>query len=118
MPNITDLSCNRNWKQAVAFYLIWLAVTFIACFMISFMAALVLQNFNPDVEVAKKIARAIGEVIAFIGSTAMAIMIIMAKNIKGPKVIAYVLGTMFLALLGGLGGLIIPAHLTTKRKGA
>ena len=118
---LTNFAFDRNWKQAIGFYIAYfllvVAFTFVAAFVLATLigsggSAQAVQEHKQVLDSGVKA----GAVIAIIVSVVMMTLVIRAKKMGGFQVLLYLLGTLVLSVLaGGLGGLIIPAYLTTRK---
>ncbi|HEY4517353.1 MAG TPA: hypothetical protein VJI74_00500 [Candidatus Paceibacterota bacterium] len=116
--NLSNFSYERNWKEAVGFYLAWLFFTLLVAFLAGFFSGIVFSTLSPSTQLPFSLGVKIGTVFAVIISLTLGILIVKGKGtVKEFSSIILIVASGLLAIFfGGLGGLIIPAYLTTKKR--
>ena len=107
---LTNFHYQRNTKEAVGFYFAYLLLILITGVVISGGFNIIFKPINFALGVR------IGAMTAFVMSLSLSFLILKDKKLlKNFNCILLALVSGLLALfIGGLGGLIIPAYLTTK----
>ncbi|WP_201027842.1 hypothetical protein [Leptospira interrogans] len=114
---INDFAYQRNWKEAIVFYIVWLLITIISSGLISSISiglvGIVGLKFLP--EESFQIGIKIGNFIAVVSCFFISFTILKKKNLHTH--IGFILIGLFSGLLavilGGFGGLIPCLYLST-----
>lgn len=109
---LTDLSFQRNWKQAIAFYVVMLFTLFVVASVLGVLSAIIIGGSEGEMLVISKKA---GLLTSFVFSTGLAVLIVAKKSLEGVLDYFCVLLTALLSvLIGGIVSIIPVAYLTTR----
>ena len=106
--NLTDFGYKRDAKGAIGFYLAYLGLLLLLAMIIGALAGLMFQiSFKQGVQA--------GAIIAIIVSIALAVTVLKSKNQLGNfgYIMLILLSGVLAIFIGGIGGLIPVAYLTT-----
>lgn len=112
--NLTNFSYQRSAKEAVGFYLAYLLLSAIGNVFLSGVLGVATQDYFFDFQYGSKA----GNLLAIVISFGTSIVILKSKKLLGSFsliLLALVSGIMAV-FVGGLGGLIPAAYLTTRPK--
>lgn len=111
--NLTDFAYQRNTKEAIGFYLAYLVFIILISVLASIIIA-ILIGVNKDN--ASDFGLRLGTFFAVISSFGLGILVLKAKNNLNNfgLLLLVILAGLIAFFLGGLGGLIPVAYLTTK----
>lgn len=108
--NLINFSYQRNTKEAIGFYMAYLALMVATAIILGSMGSLVTQNntFNFGLR--------IGNIVAIIVSLGLSFIILKDKKLLGNFgfILLILLSGLLAIFFGGLGGLVPAAYLTTK----
>ena len=108
--NLTSLGYQRSTKEAFGFYLAYLVLIMIVGAMLAGTLGVAMQNNTFDFGLR------VGSVIAAIASTGVSFFILKEKKLLGnfSFILLALLAGLLALFIGGLGGLIPAAYLTTR----
>jgi hypothetical protein len=114
--HLTDFGYKRNNKEALGFYLVYLVlfvlIGAVVAAIIGIATNTIPQNFNDTFTKGEEA----GAIIVGLGSAALSITILSAKNeSRYGFVLLALIGGVLCLFGGGLFGFIIPAYFTTLR---
>lgn len=104
---LTNFSYQRTTKEAIGFYLAYLGALMIISAVLGAILSVIVQN---------NVGFKVGVVVAIIASTGISFWIIKEKNLLNhfEMILLALLAGVLAVFLGGLGGLIPAAYLTTR----
>jgi hypothetical protein len=108
--NLTDLGYQRSTKEAIGFYIAYLFLIIIIGLLLVFGLSAIVQNNTYNFGLV------IGNIVAIVISLGVSLLILKEKRLLGNFgfVLLALLSGLLAIFLGGLGGLIPAAYLTTK----
>ncbi len=116
--NLANFAFERNWKEAIVFYLVYLVGILILLFMVGATAGGILQivGVQTTYDQGFDIGKRAGNIAAIILCALLAVVILKKKGLHlHPLYILIAVLTALLALVAGaLGGLVPCAYLTTR----
>lgn len=110
-----NLAYDRNWKQAIGFYCMYVLVTFVIFLLISLFVGIVISSTNTATGQEHLIKNIVGASIALFMGLIMSFLLTRAKRMKGFQVVLYMLGTLIFSFFGLFTAMLIPAFLTTRK---
>lgn len=110
--NLTDFSYQRSWKQALAFYVIAVALTGVVGMVTGLVAGT--ASGIDTAEALKEFSPRISLVVSTFFSLVFALVIMLRKNLRGTRDFVAVLAALGLGLLGAVPGMIPVAYLSTR----
>jgi hypothetical protein len=112
--NLTDFGYQRSTKEAIGFYIAYLFLIIIIGLLLGFGLGAIVQNNTYNFGLA------IGNIVAIVVSLGVSFLILKEKRLLGNFgfVLLALLSGLLAIFLGGLGGLIPAAYLTTKPSNA
>ncbi|PJZ23913.1 hypothetical protein CH352_18705 [Leptospira hartskeerlii] len=115
--NLTDFSYQRNWKEALIFYIVWLLIIVISSGLISGIGigllSIVGLKFLPDESF--QLGAKIGNIVAVVGCLFISFIILKKKNLQTHIgfILVGLLAGLLAVFIGGFGGLIPCSYLST-----
>jgi len=108
--NLTDFGYQRSTKEAIGFYIAYLFLIIIFGVFLAFGLSAIVQNNTYNFGLI------IGNVVAIVFSLGVSFLILKEKNLLGNFgfILLALLSGLLAIFLGGFGGLIPAAYLTTK----
>jgi hypothetical protein len=108
--NLTDFGYQRSTKEAIGFYIAYLFLIIILGLILAFGLGSIMQKD------AYNFGLIIGNVVAIVVSLGVSFLILKEKKLLGNSgfILLAILSGVLATILGGLGGLIPAAYLTTK----
>lgn len=108
--NLTNFGYQRSAKEAIGFYIAYLALFMLIGAIFGGIGGLVAQNKTFDFGLR------IGNIVAIITSLGLSFLILKEKNLLGSFgfILLALLSGLIALFIGGLGGLLPAAYLTTK----
>ena len=108
--NLTDFGYQRSTKEAIGFYIAYLFLIIIFGLLLAFGLSSIMQNNNYNFGLI------IGNIVAIVVSLGVSFLILKEKKLLGNFgfILIASLSGVLAVFLGGLGGLIPAAYLTTK----
>ncbi len=112
--NLTKLEFNRTGLQALGFYLAYLLLLILSGGLIGGMVAGIFAN---DADEAYQMGLKLGNIMAVLYCITITILVLKKKKLLNnfAYILLVLLSGLLSILLGGLGGLIPVAYLTTKK---
>lgn len=115
---LLNLAKDRNWKEALLFYFVYLLVIFLFISILGGTLAATGLLGETYEEIAKN-GRPIGSVMAILICTSLSVAIITKKNLSILSNIVWIILTFISSgLLGSFLGMIVVSYLTTKKSNA
>ena len=115
---LLNLAKDRNWKEALLFYFVYLLVIFLFISILGGILAATGLLGETYEEIAKN-GRPIGSVMAILICTSLSVAIITKKNLSILSNIVWIILTFISSgLLGSFLGMIVVSYLTTKKSNA
>jgi hypothetical protein len=111
--NLSDLRYVRSSRQAIGFYIAYVLLGIMA---ISLLGAILFATglLGADGDEAQQSAESVVHYMVMVYCMAMAYFVAAKKNISIAHMSLAIVGAGFLSIFDVLGGMIVPAYLTTK----